>query len=299
MAVIVRTPANKGPAMSRRIARKLVSSLLSPLRLELVRAPRDLEDFLEPGKHRDRIFQRVAEAADGWLRTQTIAPWRQDFDVAREVREFFDDYRASPFREPHGGSRIGNLLWLDLLAKTFAPDVMVDSGTFKGASAWALRRGYPGARLLSFDIDLSRLLLRVPGADYIESDWTRHDITGQHILCYFDDHVDQCRRVREAAARGVAVAVFDDDYDVTQFAPMAHGGFSLPKLSFCFDRALADGEVIAWREGGHRHEWTVPGGELAAVRGMVEHYQRLPDISAPFGVDQMPYSIAALRRPSA
>ena len=128
LAAILRTPANKGTAMSRRIARKLVSRLPSPFRLELVRAARDLEDFLEPGKYRERIFQRVATAADGWLRTQMIAPRRQDFDVAREVREFFDDYRASPFREPHGGSRIGNLLWLDLLAKAFAPDVMVDSG---------------------------------------------------------------------------------------------------------------------------------------------------------------------------
>lgn len=280
--------------MFRRIARKLVSALLNPLGMELVRTGRDLDDFLEPGKHRDAIFQRAAAAAAGWLKTQTIAPQRQSFDVEREVREFFDDYLASPFREPHGGSRIGNLLWLNLLAKALAPDVMVDSGTFKGASAWALARGNPGTRLFSFDIDLSQLLLRVPGVTYIESDWMQHDITGQSILCYFDDHVDQCRRVREAQARGAAVAVFDDDYDVTQFAPMAHGGFSLPKLSFCFDESLKDGEVIAWREAGRRHEWVVPRRELDAVRGMVGQYQRLPDISAPFGVDQMPYSIAAL-----
>jgi hypothetical protein len=284
--------------MSRRIARKLASALLTPLGMELTRTTRDLDSFLEPGKQRDAIFRRVAMAASGWLQSQTIAPQRQSFDVEREVRDFFDDYLASPFREPNGGSRIGNLLWLDLIAKAFAPDMMVDSGTFKGASAWALSRGNPGARLFSFDIDMSRLLLRVPGVEYIESDWTERDITGQHILCYLDDHVDQCRRVREAAGRGVSVAVFDDDYDVSQFAPMAHGGFSLPKLSFCFDDTLEDGEVIAWREGGRRYEWAVPKGELNAVRGMVEQYQRLPDISAAFGVDQMPYSIAALRRPA-
>ena len=282
--------------MLKRLARKAATALLRPLGMEMVRVSRDLDDFLEPGKHRDAIFRRAATAADDWLQTQAIAPQYQAFDIEREMREFFDDYLASPFREPHGGSRIGNLLWLDLLAKAFAPDVIVDSGTFKGASAWALARGNPNARIVSFDIDLSQLLLRVPGVNYIESDWAGHDITGQNMLCYFDDHVDQCRRVREAFAHGASVAVFDDDYDVTQFAPMAHGGFSLPKLSFCFDRSLEDGEVIAWREGGHRHEWTVPGGELEAVRGMVEHYQRLPDISAPFGVDQMPYSIAGLRR---
>ena len=281
--------------MLRRIARKSANLLLGPLGLELVRPARDLDDFLEPGKHRDRIFRQAAQAAESWLQAQGFAPQRRAFDVEAEVRGFFDDYRASPFRDPFGGSRIGNLLWLNLLAKAFAPAVMVDSGTYKGASAWALARGNPGARLLSFDIDMSHLLLKVPGAEYIQADWMSHDITGTDIFCYFDDHVDQVRRVREAATRGVSVAVFDDDYDVTQFAPMAHGGFSLPKLSFCFDDSLQDGDVIAWREGGKRYEWAVPKGELDAARGLVTRYQRLPDISAPFGVDQMPYSIAALR----
>ncbi|MBA2587660.1 MAG: hypothetical protein H0U98_03450 [Alphaproteobacteria bacterium] len=277
-------------------ARKTAAALLRPFGMELVRSARDLDDFLEPGKQRDAIFRRVAVVAGDWLQNQSIAPWHQNFDIEHEVREFFGDYLASPFRETSGGSRIGNLLWLDLLAKALAPDVMLDSGTFRGASAWALSRGNPSARVFSFDIDMSQLLLRVPGVDYVESDWTQQDVTGQNMLCYFDDHVDQCRRVREAAKRGVSIAVFDDDYDVSQFAPMAHGGFSLPKLSFCFDESLGDGEVIAWREAGRRYEWTVPKGELDAVRGLVGQYQRLPDISAPFGVDQMPYSIAVLKR---
>jgi hypothetical protein len=275
----------------------MANALLRPLGMELVRTSLDLDSFLEPGKYRDAIFRQVAAAADGWLQTQAIAPRRQSFDVEHEVRGFFGDYLASPFRGPNGGSRVGNLLWLNLLAKALAPDVIVDSGTFKGASAWALARGNPKARILSFDIDMSHVLLRVPGVDYIQSDWTQHPVTGQNILCYFDDHVDQCRRVREAFERGASTLVFDDDYDVTQFAPMAHGGFSLPKLSFCFDESLQEGEVIAWREGGRRYEWTVPKAELDRVRGMTEHYQRLPDLSTPFGVDQMPYSIAALRRP--
>ncbi|MFO1248265.1 MAG: hypothetical protein U1E93_08610 [Alphaproteobacteria bacterium] len=281
-----------------RIARKSANLLLGPLGLELTRPARDLEDFLEPGKFRDRIFRQAAQSADGWLKTQNFAPQHRSFDVEQEVRAFFDDYCASPFRDPFGGSRIGNLLWLNLLAKAFAPAVMVDSGTYKGASAWALSRGNPGARLMSFDIDMSHLLLRVPGVEYIQADWTQHAIESADIFCYFDDHVDQCRRVREAAARGVSLAVFDDDYDVTQFPPMAHGGFSLPKLSFCFDDGLADGDVIAWREGGKRHAWPVPKAELDAVRALVTRYERLPDISVPFGVDQMPYSIAALKHPA-
>jgi hypothetical protein len=189
---------------------------------------------------------------------------------------------------------VATILGLNLWELAFDRGLLVAGVPSMGACAGGGARGNPGARLFSFDIDLSHLLLRVPGAENVQSDWMAHPITGRDIFCYFDDHVDQCRRLREAAARGASLAVFDDDYDVTQFAPMGHGGLSLPKLSFCFDEALQDGEVIAWREGGRRHQWIVPKPKLQAARALVARYERLPDISAPFGVEQMPYSIVRI-----
>ena len=282
--------------MLRRTVRKAANALLNPFGLELTRTSMDLDALLAPGNRRDMLFHEAASHASTWLEGRSIFPTYSNFDVEKEVRAFFEDYMISPFRNPNGGSRFGNLLWLNLLAKAAAPDVIVDSGSFRGGSAWALRRGSPASRVLSFDIDLSQLLLRVPGVEYIQSDWMDFPFSGEDILCYFDDHIDQCRRLRESAARRVSVAVFDDDFSISQFPPMAHGGFSLPKLSFCFDDTLEDGEVIAWNEGDVHHEWIVPKTELEAVRALIARYERLPDISIPFGIDQLPYSIALLRK---
>src|SRR4051812_7800245 len=283
--------------MLRRLLGRTANRVLERLGLEIVPVSCDLDSLLLEGPRLDRMFAQTAEIAAAWLSSQTIHPQKAGFDVEQEVRLFVADYLASPFRNPRGGSRMGNLLWLNLIAKAFAPDIIVDSGTFAGASAWALARGNPGARILSFDPDLSRLRLRVPAVEYIQRDWTTTDAAlfeGKDTLCYFDDHVDQWRRIEEAHARGVATVILDDDYAVHEFPPMAHGGSALPKASFLFDFSLGDGEVIRWREGNNVYDWTVRKTELDRVRSLVARYERLPNAAAAFGCDQMPYSLAAL-----
>ena len=87
------------------------------------------------------------------------------------------------------------------------------------------------------------------------------------------DSRHSCNIAQRAA---VAITVFDDDYDITQFPPMAHGGFSLSKLSFCSYDTLEDGEVIAWNAVASRHQWVLPKTELAALHAMHRGYDRLP-----------------------
>lgn len=273
---------------------RMANSVLDRFGLEIVRKATDMDCLLAEGPRRDALFRQSATAARTWLENTRTFQW-VPFDVETEIRVFFDNYMLSPtFRDSRGGSRFGNLLWLDLLAKAFAPDLIIDSGTFKGASAWALQRGCPNALVLSFDIDLSQAV-RIGGVEYIASDWTQHPLPdGAKIMAYFDDHTDQCARVQQSWERGVTVAVFDDDYTVAEMPPMAHGGFSLPKLSFAFDDTIADGEAIEWYEGPRRYSWTADKKALDAARTRVSHYERLCDIGAPFGIEQIPYSIAAI-----
>ena len=124
------------------------------------------------------------------------------------------------------------------------PDLVIDSGTFRGASAWAFSA--TGAKVHSFDIDLSRLARTSDHVTYSQRDWTQFDwkdFDFSRTLIYFDDHLDQVRRLIEAAQRGIPLAIFDDDLPVTSVAPMAHGGAALPKIEFVLDDGLR-----AWRK---------------------------------------------------
>jgi hypothetical protein len=286
----------------RRILGRMANRILSKMDLELIPVAADLDSLLLPGPRLDRMFSETAAIAVTWLSSQKIFEWKERFDVEQEVRLFFIDYLASPFRNPRGGSRIGNLLWLNLIAKSLVPDLIVDSGTYTGASAWALARGNPRARILSFDLDMSRLKLRASNVEYIEKDWTGmapSTFHGKVTLGYFDDHVDQCRRIEETFDRGIRTAIFDDDYAISEFAPMAHGGLSLPKVSFLFDQSLSDGEVIRWHEGGKSYRWRACKPELDRIKALIRTYERLPNAALPFGIDQLPYSVAALAEPIA
>jgi hypothetical protein len=272
--------------------------LLRPLGLELTMISLDFDARLESPRHMDRMYREIGDIVGGWLQRQRCFNVRRSVDVESEAKAFFRDYLEMPFRSPKGGCRFGNLFWLNILANAMQPDVIVDSGTYTGGSAWALSRGAPGAQVLSFDIDLSRLLVRIPNVEYFESDWKKFDpsyFKGQSRLIYFDDHVDQGQRLLEAWERGCKLAVFDDDFTVLNFASMAHDGRALPKISFILDDTLKHGEVIEWSAGGQRHSWRVDRARLDEFRLLIDSADRLPDVSSLVGIDQLPFRIVTFR----
>jgi hypothetical protein len=203
-----------------------------------------------------------------------------------------------PYRERGGGSRFNNLSWLYLIAKAMQPTVVIDSGTFKGASAWALSCAVPEARIYSFDIDLSRIAYRADGVTYLQSDWTGFDWSGIDLtnsLIYFDDHLDQARRLIEASTHGIPVAVFDDDFPVTSFAEMAHDGNSLPKIEFVLDDKLRECREISWVDRRGRHSFPIQPEYLDKARALIAGTDRLPNTSLITGIHQTPYRIVTLR----
>lgn len=286
----------------RRTVGRAVNEALSRIGLEIAPMSREFEARLVSETHLKRMFATLAQSASDFLSSQTLLEIEQHFDLESEIARFYRAYLDSPFTRFSGGSRIGNLLWLDLIAKWTLPQVVVDSGTYRGASAWALSQGAPKARILSFDIDLSRLVLRSENVEYVEADWTSFDFgifEKKRSFCYFDDHVDQGRRLREAADRGFPLAIYDDDFTIYGFAPMAHGGFAIPKISFLLDESLADGEVIEWVDGPQRYSWTVDHAKLDSLKRLIRATERLPNLVAPLAIDQLPYRLVAIEPPTA
>jgi hypothetical protein len=275
----------------RRTKRLLLSAGL------LAQPPLDFSNRLTSAKHVDGMLARIADVVEGWLSKQAILPDLGPIDVRREVRDFYAAYLSSPFRETAGGSRFNKLLWLALLAKALRPTLVIDSGTYRGASAWALSLGAPDATILSFDIDLSRLQLRQPNCEYFQYDWSRHDLASFDLsrsLCYFDDLVDQVRRLLEAKARRIPFAIFSDDYPVSCFANATPSPARLPKLEFIDDPSLEHGDVLewTWREAPRR--WIVDQRYLAQGRAAIKAAERLPDLGTITGIRVLSPKVVAL-----
>jgi hypothetical protein len=283
----------------RRAVFRAINGALGVVGLSLSKAELDFDARLEDPRLLQRIFDELGGMADVWFSAQNIVRPVEAFDAAAIVGDLYKAYVTSEFRVRFGGSRFNNLAWLCLMARALQPSLVIDSGTYMGASAWALKFGWPRTRLYSFDVDMTRLRTRVPGVEYIESDWTSFDFSKEDVhsgFCYFDDHVDQARRVIEAAERGFPIAVFDDDFPITSFAAMAQRGTALPKVEFVLDEELRKFQEVTWSEAGVRYSWPVDVDHLDRAKAVIAATERLPNTSLVTGIHQTPYRVVALRR---
>lgn len=174
------------------------------------------------------------------------------------------------------------LLWT--LARAIAPSLVVESGTFRGFTTWVLRQAAPQARQYAFDISFAERQRVEPGVIYHEQDWMNLplDCPAQTpALIYFDDHVDQWRRIREAAARGFRYLVFDDSLPST--ALHNDGWAAAPTVDMLFETDIADGEEIRWRTECGPFTYRYDAAQAAETRVLIRHHVRLPDLRFVFG----------------
>lgn len=281
---------------------KLVAAANRALRtvgIAIVKSEMDFDCRLTGADQLAQLYEALAASFLSWMEKQAVFEACNQFDAVAEISSFYEDYLRAPYRDQQGGSRFNNALWLSLIAKTLQPLLIVDSGTYTGASAWALARGAPNAKIFSFDIDLSHLRSKSPNVQYIQNDWTSYTFARSETrggLCYFDDHVDQAKRLLEAHERGFYYAIFDDDYPITAFAQMARDATVLPKIEFMFDPHLRDGDVVEWSVEGSKRTWVVDADYLSRACQAILATERLPNTSLITGIHQTPYRIIRLAR---
>ncbi|MGE5147159.1 MAG: hypothetical protein ACM3N5_10440, partial [Candidatus Eiseniibacteriota bacterium] len=209
----------------------------------------DYDDrVLSPGRAA-RLRARVAEVvAEFW---RAAAPDIAPAAIAAAVDAFFALYPKRPIADNSGGSGFNDSLWLFTTARLLAPALLVESGVYKGQSSWLLRQAAPDAKLHAIDLDLAQRGWQDGAIAYHQGDWSELDLRAPahgNALCFFDDHVSQARRIREAHARGFRTLLFGDD--VAAETLYATGRPPLPTVSMILDDSLADGERLAWLRGG-------------------------------------------------
>src|SRR5690606_24724402 len=118
---------------------------------------------------------------------------------------------------------------------------------------------------------------RDPGVTYVLGDWTETDIGDDGAgLVFFDDHVSQARRVREAWARGFRWLLFDDNLAAHQL--FATGAPPVPTVAMLFDDELRPGERIEWRRKGRHHVHVVDAEAMAEARALIADWAVAPEL---------------------
>jgi hypothetical protein len=184
-----------------------------------------------------------------------------------------------PVPDNKGGSLFDSCLWLYVIAHLRGAGLIVESGTFKGQATWLLRRACPLAEIHSFDPE-PQIAHREETVHYHAADWIDVDLTARapgSDFVFFDDHVNQALRVRQAYERGFRFLVFDDNFPAYNL--YATGTPPVPTLAMLFDDELAPDTEIRWLRHGKTFSYHYRTADTHGARALIADYVVLPDLA--------------------
>ncbi|CAI0474690.1 unnamed protein product [Linum tenue] len=154
-------------------------------------------------------------------------------DLLKALEEFIPIYETRPIKNNMYGMGFDHSFGLWFMARWLKPDLMVESGAFKGHSTWVLRQAMPETRIISLSPRHPEKYLKkgpayvdenctyFAGKDFVDFgsvDWksvmSKYGITDlTRVLVFFDDHQNELKRIKQALDAGFQHLVFEDNYD--------------------------------------------------------------------------------------
>ncbi|GKV27100.1 hypothetical protein SLEP1_g36307 [Rubroshorea leprosula] len=154
-------------------------------------------------------------------------------DLIKGLEEFVPIYETRPIKNNMYGMGFDHSFGLWFITRWLQPDLMIESGAFKGHSTWVLRQAMPDKPIISVTPRHPEKYLKkgpayvdanctyFAGKDFVDFgniDWQkvlkRHGISDPtRVLVFFDDHQSELKRVKQAVKAGFHHLVFEDNYD--------------------------------------------------------------------------------------
>jgi hypothetical protein len=132
------------------------------------------------------------------------------------VLEFARMYKERPIVDNAGGMMIPHMYAIWCMLKKLQPDIVVESGVFKGQSTWVIDQACPAARKICFEPRLHYIVYKSKNAEYYDIDFLDYgeDFSGTRAVAFFDDHQDALPRIKHCKWLGIRELIFDDNYPV-------------------------------------------------------------------------------------
>lgn len=138
------------------------------------------------------------------------------------VRNFLELYKRRPIHQNDGGMKSQHCFWTYYWLRKLQPEVVIESGVWRGQSTWLIEQTLPNAKIISIDMTWKYLQYKSPRAEYTNVDfndinWSR--ILGDKVsktLAFIDDHQNNYERLRTAHKHKIQWILFEDNYPTTQ-----------------------------------------------------------------------------------
>ncbi|ONK79264.1 uncharacterized protein A4U43_C01F4610 [Asparagus officinalis] len=154
-------------------------------------------------------------------------------DLLKGLEEFVPIYETRPIKNNMYGMGFDHSFGLWFMMRWLKPELMIESGAFKGHSTWVLRQAMPETRIISITPRHPEKYLKkgpayvdgnctyFAGKDFVDfgsMDWKsvlkKHGISDlSRVVIFFDDHQNELKRLKQALKAGFQHLIFEDNYD--------------------------------------------------------------------------------------
>lgn len=139
--------------------------------------------------------------------------WKND-NINEELKNFCKLYENRPIKKNIGGMMFNHAFAIYFILKKTKPDLVIESGVYKGQSTWLIENTVPNAEIICLDIDLSKRVYISKKAKYSNLDFKFHDFSKipKNTLVLFDDHINHMERIKEALFFKIKHVILEDNY---------------------------------------------------------------------------------------
>lgn len=139
-------------------------------------------------------------------------------EIINQIKIFAEIYKNRPIKKNIHGMRFQHMFATYFILKKINPELVIESGVFKGQSTWLIEKALPKCKILSIDIDLSKREYISERAEYSNIDFKDQDFSNipDNTLVFFDDHVNHYERLQQAKFFGIKNIILEDNYEINE-----------------------------------------------------------------------------------
>ena len=134
------------------------------------------------------------------------------------LNEFSSLYKTRPIKNNKGGMLFTHMFYFYLILKNLKPELIIESGVYKGQSTWLIENTLPKSKIISIDIDLNKREYISKKSEYRSLDFKYNEFKNlpNNTLVFFDDHVNHVERIKQSNFFGIKNIVLEDNYPTSE-----------------------------------------------------------------------------------
>lgn len=206
-------------------------------------------------------------------------------DYDRLFQQFWPIYESRPIKNNVGGCELPQLFGLWVFLTEERPTNIIESGAWKGQTTWLFHSTCRDADIVSIDPVVANRQWTAPDrVEYSEIDFIYHNwsaVNYDQALVFFDDHVNEYKRLMNCRSWRFKRIVFEDNYPARAGDPsirqMLAGepcGIHKPTLKNRIKKFMRS-YAARFDDYAERYDSAVLQQALAAIPGSYEEFPPL------------------------